>query len=234
MNPTTAIAAPLPTSRRIPLWLKLAYTAFVLVMVPHYWMSYGPTNFLYFCDVAVFFTLGAVWLEHPLLASMPAVGIVLPQALWMVDLLAEVAGFHLTGMTGYMFDARIPLFTRGISLFHFWLPILLVWLVSRLGYDRRALLRWTVLSWVLVLVCYAWMPAPPAPADDPSRVVNINYVYGFSDAGPQTWMRQPAYVATEMTVLAVGIFLPTHYLLAWLFSKPSKSPMERQSPRQPG
>lgn len=39
----------LPT-RRIPLWLKIAYTAFMAVLIPVYWAHYGPTNFLYFCD----------------------------------------------------------------------------------------------------------------------------------------------------------------------------------------
>lgn len=33
---------------RIPLWAKLGYTAFVVVLVPYYLKTYGPTNFLYF------------------------------------------------------------------------------------------------------------------------------------------------------------------------------------------
>ena len=37
--------------------LKVAYTAFMAVLVPVYWHHYGPTNFLYFCDVALFLTL---------------------------------------------------------------------------------------------------------------------------------------------------------------------------------
>src|SRR5262249_15633145 len=36
----------------IPLWIKLAYTAFMAVLIPVYLKNYGPTNFLYFCDVA--------------------------------------------------------------------------------------------------------------------------------------------------------------------------------------
>ena len=50
----------------IPLWFKLAYSAFCAVLVPTYLMAYGPTNFLYFCDVALLTTLAAVWLESPL------------------------------------------------------------------------------------------------------------------------------------------------------------------------
>jgi hypothetical protein len=42
------------TPRQIPLWIKLAYSAFLAVMVPTYWHDYGPTNFLYFCDAAAF------------------------------------------------------------------------------------------------------------------------------------------------------------------------------------
>jgi hypothetical protein len=202
--------------------VKLAYSAFVLILVPHYWRSYGPTNFLYFCDVAAFFTLGAVWLEWPILASMPAIGILLPQSLWTVDFLGELVGLRLTGMTGYMWDEKIPLFTRLISLFHFWLPILLVCLVWRLGYDRRALRTWTLFAWGLVLICYAFTPAPPAPADDPLRPVNINYIYGFGDS-PQTWLPQPAYVALMLVVLAVGIYWPTHLILRRLFPRASKS-----------
>jgi len=36
-----------------PLWLKLAYTAFVAAIVPVYVRQYGWRNFLWFSDVAV-------------------------------------------------------------------------------------------------------------------------------------------------------------------------------------
>ena len=106
-------------SNRIPLSLKLLYTAFMLVLVPTYWHQYGPTNFLYFCDVALFFALGAVWLESPLLASMPAVGILMPQALWCVDFIGSCLGVPVMGMTDYMFDEKKLLYdaTRGMLSF---------------------------------------------------------------------------------------------------------------------
>jgi hypothetical protein len=202
---------------RIPLWVKIAYTAFVCVLVPHYWHDYGPTNFLYYCDVALLMALAAVWTEKALWASMPAVGILLPQALWMVDFLGGIAGLPVTGMTSYMFDANIPLFTRGLSLFHFWLPLFLIGLLLWLGYDRRALVGWTVLAWVLMLVCYYRMPAPPPPADNPNLPVNINYVYGLSDEKPQEWMHPNAYFAMLLVGLPACIFLPTHLILRRVF-----------------
>lgn len=66
---------------RLPLALKLAFTGFMAVLVPVYWVNYGPTNFLYFCDMALILTLAGVWLESPLLVSMPTVGILAPQFL---------------------------------------------------------------------------------------------------------------------------------------------------------
>ncbi len=207
--PTTAAAA-----SRIPLWLKLAFTAFMAVLVPVYWYNYGPTNFLYFCDVSLFVTLIGIWRESPLLVSMPAVGIVAPQILWVVDFVVELCGGHLTGMTSYMFNEHLPLFLRGLSLFHGWLPFLLIFLVWRVGYDRRALLGWTVLAWVLLIVCYTLMPGPRADAASIATPVNINYVHGMSDAAAQTWMPGPVWFALLLFGLPLLVFYPTHLLLS--------------------
>jgi hypothetical protein len=217
-NPATRTA-----SRRVPLWVKAAYTAFLAVLIPYYWSAYGPTNFLYFCDVALFFALAALWTEKPLFASMPAVGILLPQLLWCVDFLGGMVGWPVVGMTAYMFNPELSLLTRGLSFFHFWLPFLLVWLVWRLGYDRRAFWAWTVTAWALILVCYLWMPAPPPSPEAPNVPVNINYVYGFSDAKAQEWMDPRLYVAVLMVVLPVCVFLPTHWLLKGAFGRREES-----------
>src|SRR5262249_17518996 len=104
-----------------------------------------------------------------------------------------------------------------LSLFHLWLPLLLVWLVWRLGYDRRAFLTWTVVAWVLLLICFYLMPAPPAPSDNPNLPVNINYVYGLSDKQPQDWMPQWLYFALLVVVLPVVSRLPTHLVLQKVF-----------------
>ncbi|HSX59017.1 MAG TPA: hypothetical protein VLF18_02345 [Tahibacter sp.] len=207
---TTAATLPM---QRVPLALKLAFTAFMAVMVPFYWITYGPTNFLYFCDVAMFFTLVAVWTESPLLASMPAVGLIVPQAVWCLDFFLSWIGVPLLSMTAYMFDPGIPLFARGLSSFHAWLPFVLVFLIARLGYDRRALLYWTLLAWALIAVCRLFMPAPPPDPAHPNVPVNINYVYGFGDAAAQTWMPGWAWLALLCIGLPLLVFLPTHVVL---------------------
>jgi hypothetical protein len=198
---------------RIPLWLKIVYTAFMAVLVPVYWYNYGPTNFLYFCDVCLFLTLVAVWCESKLLASMCAVGILLPQLLWVTDFVCGCVGVPLTGMTNYMFHEHKSLFLRGLSLFHGWIPFLLIYLVLVLGYDRRALPAWTALAWALLLVGYFLLPAPPAPVDNPNLPVNVNYVYGMNDDKPQEWMHPLLWLGTLMAGLPVLLYWPTHLLL---------------------
>lgn len=210
-------------SSRIPAAVKWAYTAFVAVLVPIYWRDYGPTNFLYFCDVALLLTVVALWRESSLAASIALAGILLPQTVWMVDLVCELFGLTLTGLTGYMFDEGRPLPTRLLSLFHFWLPLLLLWIVRRLGYDRRAWAWCTVGGTVLVLVCYFWMPPPPAPPERPNLPVNINYVYGLGSKAPQSWLPQPAYVALLLVVLPAAVYGPAHWLLARIFPRPAAS-----------
>lgn len=204
----------------IPLPATLAYTAFMCVLVPFYWVNYGPTNFLYFCDAALFLTLVGMWTRHPLPTGMAAAGILLPQTLWVVDYASNLLGMPLTGLTDYMFDERNPLFNRSLSLFHGWLPFLLVWLVWRVGYDRRAFFAWVATAWALLLASYLFVPPPPLDPLDPNRPVNVNYVYGFSSEREQDWM--PGWLWLVVWSLAQPLILvgPTHLLLKRIAPRP--------------
>jgi hypothetical protein len=206
------------TASRVPVALKLAYTAYMAVFIPVYWHYYGPTNFLYFCDVALIFTLIAIWPENALLISMCAIGILVPQAVWIADFLASAAGFSLLGMADYMFDGNRSLFLRALSLFHGWLPFLLLFLVWRLGYDRRAFWSWTALAWVLLLISFFLLPPPtPNPGLNP---VNVNYVWGMSDYAAQTWVPPYVWLAGQLIGLPLLAYAPTHLLLARIMPKP--------------
>lgn len=195
--------------------IKLLYTAFMAVLIPVYLRQYGPTNFLYFCDLALLFTLAGLWLDNPLLISMCAVGLLLPQTLWVIDFIFNLFGLHTTGLTDYMFDRKRSLFLRGLSLFHGWLPFLLVYLVWEMGYDSRAFWVWTAVSCIVLPVCYFFMPpAQPNPGLTP---VNINLVWGFDDRKPQTWMPPNVWFALLFFGLPVGVYWPTHLMLQYLF-----------------
>lgn len=202
---------------RIPIRLKLIYTGFVAVLIPYYWITYGPTNFLYFCDVALLLTAAALWLENSMLASACAIGILIPQAVWVIDFLGGLFNVQVIGMTAYMFNPKLSLFARSLSSFHLWLPFVLIGVIWKLGYDKRGLIFWTVLAWCLMLIGYFLLPAPPAPASHPNLPVNVNYVYGLSDDKPQSWMSPPAWLLLMLTGLPTLIYLPTHFLLKKIF-----------------
>jgi hypothetical protein len=212
---------PTRASRRIATWVKVVYSAFVSIVVPCYWVTYTPWNFLYFCDIALLVTAVAIWIESPLLVSTQAVAITVPQTLWVVDLLSRlVAGVHVTGVTSYMLDARIPPFLRALSSFHGWLPFVLLWLLSRLGYDRRAF-RWqTVAAVVVLLVSYLFAPGPPPSASHPNWAVNLNYVYGLDDKHPQAFMAPRLWLLFLMAFHVIALYLPTHLALRRVFDPP--------------
>ena len=209
---------------KIPLAAKAAGAVFLAVLIPIYLRTYGPTNFLWMCDAALLLTVAGMWCESSLLISMCAVGILLPQCLWLLDFGGNLLGIRLLGLSSYMSAPHLPLFTRGLSLFHGWLPLLLLWLLVRLGYDKRALAAWTGLAAGLGFVCYFFTPPAGAHLANPNIPININYLYGFNDQQPQTWINQDLYVILWLAVLWLGAFLPTHLALLKLFAKPRPAP----------
>ena len=193
---------------KVPLWIKVTYTLFLCVLVPVYWHGLGPTNFLWASDIALFITFVALWLESRLLNSMMAVGVLPFELAWGVDFLFEaITGVHLTGMTQYMFNPELPLYLRGLSLYHLMLALVMVLLLFRLGYDRRALIAQSVLVWIVLPVTY--LVADPAD--------NINLVFGLGTE-PQTVLPPLAYLGLEMILVPVIICLPVHLVLRRLFA----------------
>lgn len=211
---------------QIPASVRWGFTAFMFVLVPYYWIEYGPTNFVYFCDIALFLTLAAVWTEKRIYASIAAVGITLPQLIWQLDFLGTMFDFPLAGITGYMFNDQYSLFARGLSFFHFWLPMLLLYLVHRLGYDRRAFWGWTLISWAAMLVAYFLLPAPGDVLSFPTQPRNVNYVYGLSPDSPQTWMSSTTWLAILLAGLPLIVYLPTHMMLKRLYATVNKDAAE--------
>ena len=140
------------------------------------------------------------------------------RTLWVIDLLSNLIGHPLTGLTDYMFMTDHSLFLRSLSLFHGWLPFLLLYLVWRLGYDRRALPAWTLIAWTLVLISFFFMPPPrPNPGLTP---VNIDYVWGLSDTEAQHWMPPGIWLIALMIALPALLYVPAHFLLRRFMPKP--------------
>src|SRR5580658_800146 len=187
---------------RIPLWLKVGWSLWVLVWMPVYWHQYGLQNFLYFCDLGNLFIAAALWLESPLIFSWQACGLLLFQILYCVDLVGAVlTGRHVIGGTEYMFDFHIPLFVRLLSSFHLVTPPLLLWAIWRLGYDRRGWKYQTLAAWIVVPINYFWRPQ-----------YDVNWARGpfFREQHVVPGM---VYLAFYLVVVPGLVFWPTHLAL---------------------
>ena len=134
----------------LPLWLKIAWTAWVLLWIPVYWRQYGAQNFLFYCDIGNLLIALGLWLESRLIFSWQAAALLVVQGLYALDYFgAVISGRHLIGGTEYMFDPSVPLLVRALGLYHLIVPPLLLFAIYRLGYDPRAW-RWaTIECWIV-------------------------------------------------------------------------------------
>lgn len=195
----------------VPLWLKLAYAVFLAVMVPVYARKAvaGVRNFLWFSDIALFGTVAALWLESRLIASMMGVAVLLPELVWNLSLVSRLLfGRGVTGIADYMFDPREYWYMRALSLFHLHMPIALVWLIWRLGYDSRALIAQTLLALIILPLTYA--------LTEPR--FNINRVFG-PGSQPQRRVHPLIYLFLLMLIGPLIVYVPTHLILDGIFGR---------------
>lgn len=193
---------------KLPLWLKIGWTLWLVVWAPIYWGQYGAQNFLFFCDIGNVLIGIALWLESALIFSWAACGLLVFQSLYTMDLgEALLAGRHIIGGTEYMFDPHLSLFIRLLSLFHVVTPPLLVWAIWRLGYDARGWKLQTLTAWLVVPINYFWRP-----------VQDVNWARGpfFEE---QHAIPGWAYLLAYLVLVPLCIYLPTHWFLSWLSAR---------------
>jgi hypothetical protein len=196
------------TNSRIPVWLKVVWTIWLLVWAPVYWRQYGAQNFLYFCDIGNFLIAIGLWSESRLILSWQAVGLLVFQTLYAFDLIvALVSGRHLIGGTEYMFDPKVSLLVRLLGLYHLVVPPLLLWTVRRLGYDSQAWKWQTLTLWTLIPINFFWRPQ-----------YNVNWARGLGHE--QHTVPQWLYLAAYLIVVPLVIYWPTHLALkGWANSR---------------
>src|SRR5271165_3883137 len=190
---------------RIPLSIKLLWTACVIAWIPLYWRQYGLQNFLFFCDLGNLLITVGLWMEGPLIFSWQATGLLFFQTLYTIDLAgALVSGRHLIGGTEFMFDSRVPLWIRLLSLFHVVTPPLLLWAIWRLGYDGRGWKYQTLTAWIVVPINYFWRPE-----------YDVNWARGpfFRE---QHVVPGIVYLFGYLLLVPIIVYYPTQLFLVWL------------------
>jgi hypothetical protein len=179
-------------------WAALAWLA---VWIPAYWSFYGPVVFINLCDIAIILTCVGLWRGSALLLSSQAVSSLVVDSAWVLDLAwRAVSGRHLIGGTEYMWDPAYPVWVRALSLFHVGLPIVLIWSLRRVGYDRRAPGLQIALAAAVLVASRAL-----GPAENPN--------FAFTDPlFGRSWGSAPVHLAVMLGGLAV-VYGATHLAL---------------------
>jgi hypothetical protein len=203
--PTT----PSAPRQKIPDWFRYLALIFLVLWFAAYWHAWGPANFLHLCDIAVILTCIGLYTNNALLISSQAVSSVLIDIIWTLDVAARlIFGRHLIGGTEYLFDTATPLWARLLSLFHIVLPVILLWSLSRLGYDRRA---WKLQSAILLPILIA------------SRFVTPDQNLNFAVKDPflhRSYGPALTHLVITFLFLVFVVYFPTHLFFSRLFSPP--------------
>lgn len=189
----------------IPLWIKISYTLMVLIIVPIYWRDWGPVNFLWLSDIALFTMMFALWFESSYLSSMMAVGVLPLELLWTLDFFC--AG-KCIGLTNYMFNPKHPFYLRALSLFHIPLTASILYMLFKFGYNPNAIYAQILLIWIVFPLTYIFA--------DP-KVENINWVFGLGDK-PAKQLYPIRYLFLLLVGVTFIVYLPLHYLLKNIFA----------------
>jgi hypothetical protein len=111
-----------------------------------------------------------------------------------------------------MFDPQISVFVRGLSLFHVWMPAMLLWLVWKNGYDRSAWKLQIVILWCVLLTIFCCLDTPHSASE------NINKVFGWGDTA-QTVMPPFLWLTILMAAFPLAVYLPSHLVFKKAFCR---------------
>jgi hypothetical protein len=187
-----------------------------------YLKYFGWPTLLWFCCLANIYVLIGCATQRALWFSLAAVSTLAVQSIYAVDfVVACIAHASPTGATSYMFDPARPLAIRVLSLFHVWMPLLLLYALSKLGYDRRAFWIQTAVALCILPMCYYGFD-PSVRTNDTvmphvlglpfDRDFNINWVHAFYDRPEPDLERRRFW--TVLLGYPLAVHLPTHLLLS--------------------
>jgi hypothetical protein len=184
-------------------WVGLLWVA---VWLPAYVRVWGWANLLHLCDVAVILGCAGLWWVSSLLISSQALSSLAAGLLWSLDVGWHLlTGRFLIGGTDYMWDTRYPLWVRLLSSFHIGLPVVLLWAMRKVGYDRRALALQAAIAAALFVLA-RFLPA------------NLNVNYAFRDPlFHRAWGPAPVHLALIFVATVALVYWPTHVLFSRIF-----------------
>ena len=195
-----------PTETKSFALARWAALVWVGIWFPLYTWFWGWQNMLHLCDVSVVIACLGLWFRQSLLVSSQALLTPLVGVLWSLDVCWRiVTGHHLVGGTEYMWDAHYPLLVRLLSCFHIVLPVVLLWALEILGYDRRALALETSITGVLLIFSRLLSP-------------QLNMNYAFQDPLlHRAWGPAPSHLLVILAGSIAIFFWPMHLVFLRVF-----------------
>ncbi len=180
----------------------------LLVYLPAYQSAYGTRNFLFLCNIGVILTAVGLIARSRLLLSSQAVAAPVIALVWALDVGWKlVTGDFLFGGVAYMWDTGYPLFARLLSLYHLVWPLLLWYVLRRIGYDPRG---WPLQAGIAALAIVAGRLLAPAAE-------NINFAWTDPFFGRQ-FGPAALHLAFCWALLSGVAYGATHWLLRRMFS----------------
>ena len=202
-------------------WISLPYTVFAGAVVAVDAAQPGVLLF-WFADIALIASVLALWYEQRLLASMAALAVLVPALLWNIGFFARLlGGVDPFGLASHLFEPEVSFLVRLASLAHVVLPVLLLWLVSRLGYDPRALPMQTLFGWAVLMAGVVLTPLLASSMDG---------TLAMGARLRQAWLPGWLWVALLMIAYPVLVYLPAHALLQELYG-PARRRLARRIAR---
>ena len=187
----------------VPIAARLGFTAWMLFWIPVVLATQGPQNFWWLCNLAQFILLYSIWTSDRLLVSSQAGTIVVVGAAWTVDLAgALITGSSPFGITTYMFNEDLSIALRATSTYHVWLPVFVVWLCRRQGYDVRGFRLQCGIGTAAILGSWIFGES----------MRNLNYTiapFGIE----QVWLPQALYIPILCVGTALLLYLPGHFIV---------------------
>lgn len=188
--------------------MKLFVTAIVFVLVPTYIKTYGLQNFLWFSDIALFLIFFGLWLSSPLLMGIALLLTFLLETTWCIDYFYKLfTGLDFLGISNYMFNQDISIYTRALSLFHLLLPIVPIYYIYQWGYHEQTLLYSVFIFWPVMLICYFF-----TPIDTNINWVHNPIVHNWKFITPTLW------ITMILLLYPLLIMVPKNYLLMRVFA----------------
>jgi hypothetical protein len=203
---------------RAPRAAVVGYTAWMAFWVAVVLWAYGPQNFLWICNLAQFLVLYSLWRSDGLVLSSQAGTVCMVGLVWTLDFVqALVTGGSSATFTAYMFNPELPLLARATSLYHVALPVLVLWLLRRSGYDHRG--PWLQCALGAVAVIGGWL------LTEPHR--NVNWVHAPFGV-EQAWLPTPWFVGLLLVLYPLLLYLPGHWLVRFALRRlrPADAPQD--------